>query len=71
MLAANPRDNSAPGFCWCVSHTLRGVVPRAGLERVFFEGVKVCLLAQMWPLATLLALDLLRLCLFNVLKAFG
>ena len=38
MVMANPRVNSAPGFCWCVSHTLRGVVPRAGLERIIFGG---------------------------------
>ena len=39
MSMANPRENSAPDFCWCVSHTLRGVVPRASLGLIIFGGV--------------------------------
>ena len=34
--AANPRDNSAPGVCVCIWHTLRGVVPRASFEYYVF-----------------------------------
>ena len=34
MVMATPRENSAPCFCWCIWQTMRGVVPRAGLQRI-------------------------------------
>ena len=38
MVMTNPRVNSAPSFCWCVSHTQRGVAPRVGFKRIIFDG---------------------------------
>ena len=39
MVLTTPRVNSAPSFCWRVSHPLRGVLAHAGLKRICLIGL--------------------------------